>query len=253
MDFLKNLFYYRPSLDKACCLLLKQDRLSLPKLSLPRFFEERFTESTVRIRELPRGRYSTPINDLVILLKTMLCVRPSRILEVGSFRGYTALLMAQHLDANAEIVTVDKEENHGQAYRGTDHAQKIERRVGWTSESMFADDNEGTYDFIYLDATHTYEGVKHDTELLQPLLASDGLLVWHDYANWGYFSEKNRVPEYLHEFAEDRPVAHLSGSTLAAYSPSWSGDQANHFQDSLIGSQTRPSEVDPWSSAELRG
>jgi predicted O-methyltransferase YrrM len=73
--------------------------------------------------------------------------------------------------------------------------------VGATDQAMFAQDESATYDLIFIDAHHFYESVRNDTQLVLPLLSPAGIIVWHDYANWGYFSGQNGVPEYWGELA----------------------------------------------------
>lgn len=40
---------------------------------------------------------------------------------------------------------------------------------------------EETFDYIYIDGDHSYEGVKSDLNLCWPLLETRGILVLHDY------------------------------------------------------------------------
>jgi hypothetical protein len=159
-------------------------------------------------------------------------------------------LLGQHTPAEARIVAFDRDPRHGEAYAGTPLAAKIERRVGVVSKEAFSTDAPGCYDLIFLDADHTYEAVKHDTQVLLPFLAPAGMFVWHDYANWGKFSGKNGVPEWLQELSARIPVAAVSGSWLAAHSPSWvSGTGAERFQKAMA----RAGEDDPWTTSQPRG
>lgn len=248
---LEPLVYYRPNIDQALCQFLAQERLRLPLLSPSRFFED-FEEHTIELDVIPRGPWSTPLADVVMLLKVIACTQPRRLLEVGSYRGYTALLMTQHAPDDATLVTVDLNPDHGEAYRGTEFENRIERRVGKTGGRIFEDDASASYDLIFVDAGHFYEEVKYDTELLLPLLAEDGYLLWHDYANWGFFNRKNGVPEYLHELSNSIPIAHLAGSDIAIHCPAWADRQANRFKRSLL-EPAAPGEFDPWKTSALRG
>jgi hypothetical protein len=128
----------------------------------------------------------------------------------------------------------------------------IERRVGETSTSMFEQDAPGSYDLIFIDADHAYAGVKHDTELVLSLVSPNGYIVWHDYANWGYFDGKNGVPEYLKQLSEKLPIAHIMGSDVAIYSPAWAGEQKQRYEKA-IQQKVNPAQVDPWTTAALRG
>lgn len=246
----KNFFYYRPFADRTLCHFLKQ-RLYLPDISLQELFED-FDKQPVKLYQLPRGGWSTPLADVVMLLKILVSSKPKKLLEIGSFRGYTALYFAQHVSDDAKIVTVDRYPEHGEAYRNTPFASMIERRVGETSAEMFQHDNLGSYDLIFIDADHSYSGVKHDTELVLPLVSPTGFIVWHDYANWGYFDGKNGVPEYLKELSEKLPIAHIIGSDLAIYSPAWTGVQKQRYE-SALQQKVHPNQVQPWQTEFLRG
>jgi spermidine synthase len=247
---LQNFFYYRPFADRTLCHFLKQ-RLLLPDLSLQTLWKD-FEAKPVTLHQLPKGSWSTPLADVVMLLKVVVCTNPKRLLEVGSFRGYTALYLAQHIAPDARIVTVDLDPNHGEAYQNTQYANRIDRRIGQTNSALFQQDEPGSYDFIFLDADHTYQGVKYDTELLLPLLSDTGVFLWHDYANWGYFDGKNGVPEYLNELSKTLPIAHVLGSDLAIYSPQWSGDRQANYQKALLQNITQ-TRTDPWATPVLRG
>lgn len=250
MNPVKNFFYYRPFADLTLCHFLKK-RLTLPDILLGQLFDN-FDDQPVIFHQFPRGAWSTPLADVASLLKVVVCSQPKRLMEVGSFRGYTALYLAQHITSDAKIVTVDQYPDHGEAYRNTPYSSMIERRVGETSKEIFQQDVPGSYDFIFLDADHSYGSVKHDTELLLPLLSPNGFFLWHDYANWGYFDGKNGVPEYLKELSTKLPIAHIMGSDVAIYSPAWAGSQKQRYLQA-IQSNTNPTLVEVWETTSLRG
>ena len=251
MRWLRFFFHRRPFADRTLCYFLRR-RLTLPMLSLADLFPD-FDERAVSIGQLPRGSWSTPLADVVMLLKIAVCSEPKRLMEIGSYRGYTALFLAQHVSPDARIVTIDRHPDHGEAYRDTSVASKIERRVGATHRAMFAQDEPASYDLIFIDADHSYESVRNDTELILPLLSPTGFVVWHDYANWGYFSGENGVPEYLGELAATLPIGHVAGSTLAVHSPSWvSGAGRERFRSATQG-QAREFGADPWQGHWPRG
>jgi hypothetical protein len=221
-------------------------------LSLADLFRD-FDQRIVNIGQLPRGSWSTPLADVVMLLKIALCAEPKRLMEIGSYRGYTALFLARHISPDARIVTIDRHPDHGEAYRNISLASMIERRVGAADRAMFAQDESVIYDLIFIDADHSYESVRNDTELVLPLLSPDGFIVWHDYANWGYFSGENGVPEYLGELAARLPIGQVVGSTLAIHSPSWiSGAGKERFR-SATQVDARENGENPWQGNLPRG
>jgi Methyltransferase domain len=247
---LQNFFYYRPFADRTLCHFLKK-RLSLPDIDLQKLFVD-FDQHPISFHQFPQGAWSTPLADIAVLLKLTVCSKPKRLMEVGSFRGYTALYLAQHTADNAQIVTIDQYPEHGEAYRNTFYEAKIERRVGQTTKEIFQSDAPSSYDLIFIDADHSYDGVKNDTELVLPLIAPSGYIVWHDYANWGYFDGKNGVPEYLGELASKLPIAHIIGSDVAIYSPAWGTDRKKVYLEALQ-QKVSDTKVDVWKTPSLRG
>ena len=251
MHWLRSFFRSQPFADRTLCHFLRR-RLTLPVLSLGDLFPD-FDERIVSIGKVPRGSWSTPMADLLMLLKITVCMEPKRVMEIGSYRGYTALFLAQHISPAAKIVTIDRHSDHGEAYRKTSFASMIERRVGETDRAMFAQDEPASYDLIFVDADHSYRCVRNDTELVLPLLTPAGFIVWHDYANWGYFSGQNGVPEYLGELSATLPIGHAIGSTLAIHSPSWiSGAGRERFR-SATQVDAGESGADPWQGNLPRG
>jgi len=249
---LAKILYYRPRLEAALSEL-DRGRLKLP-VANPRLLFEDFDRLPVTLTELPTGPWSSPIADVVMLAKIALSARPRRVLEVGSYRGYTARLLAEHTPPDTSIVALDRDPLHGEAYRNSPLASKIERRIGNVDAAAFAGDKAASYDLIFLDADHAYRAVKHDTEVLLPLLAPGGIFAWHDYANWGRFSGRNGVPEYLHQLARTCPLVAVGGSWLAAYSPAWATpDGAKRLMEAQEGATLNGRPQDPWSTLSLRG
>ena len=107
-----------PAREKLLRLLW---RASGRKLSLDRFFTSllkhrqclpvveardcipRFEESEVRLRKCPVGAWSTPIIDVYVLVKAVMGFNSKRVLELGSFRGDTARLIAENTPENVRI------------------------------------------------------------------------------------------------------------------------------------------------------
>ncbi len=78
----------------------------------------------------------------------------TRVLEIGTFSGYSALSMAQALPEGGRIITLEISERHAsfaQAYIDkSPHAGKIEIRLGPASESL--SELEGPFGFVFIDA-----------------------------------------------------------------------------------------------------
>ena len=145
--------------------------------------------------------------------------RPVRGAEIGVFAGKmsAALLMRQDLS----LVMVDSWAGGGVDYIGDsgdfhaklsqeeqDHCyEKTKRNTAFAGEraviirksSLEAARNieNGSLDFVFIDADHSYEGCKADIEAWLPKLKPDGLLSGHDYDHPGYklFGVKRAVDE----------------------------------------------------------
>lgn len=205
-----------------------------------------FATTEITIRQCPVGSWSTPLIDVVVLLKCVLGFRSRRILEIGSYLGHTARMLAENTDAATRITTLDEFPEHGSAYRGTSVAQKIDRRIGKISREHFRPDEK--YDLIFVDADHRFESVVNDTEVAMGLLAENGVLVWHDYQQENHFHGLNGVPEALKIFSQTIPIIALEGTYLAVHSrfPGW---ETAHF----IQPPPALAKTDPWGSQSLRG
>jgi Methyltransferase domain len=70
---------------------------------------------------------------------------------------------------------------------------------------------DGELSLLYIDADHSYEGVKHDLWWWRPKVHMGGVIAFHDYENSAYgvkravreFAEKNKL--VVHLLPEDKP------------------------------------------------
>jgi len=206
----------------------------------------RFNENPIVITQCPVGGWSTPMIDVVVLLKAAVGFGSKRILELGSYRGHTARLLAENTGPDTIITAVDIDERHGVAYRGLDIENKIRRKTGRITPGLFSKDER--FDFIFVDANHDFASVMNDTEVAFSVLAPQGVILWHDYAHDHFFHGLSRVPEALNEFAKRYPISAIRGTTLGIYSslPGW--ETVNLNQKSKI-----PRAASVWEETKLQG
>jgi hypothetical protein len=235
----------RRSVDAFFTSLLKH-RQYLPvvdsQLCIPRF-----GETEVRIRVCPLGNWSTPIVDVFIILKAVMGFGSTRILELGSYRGDTARLIAEHTPDHVRICTVDIHPEHGAAYKDTPLARRIDRKVGKITPALFGPDEK--YDFIFVDADHDFNSVVNDTTVAFQLLTETGVIFWHDYNFSGYFHGMAGIPEALKIFSAQYPIVSLSGTTLALHSRHPGKETAAILRQ--LPSQSTPADV--WKESQIRG
>ena len=100
-----------------------------------------------------------------------------RILEFGTFTGYSSISMASALPADGKVITLDVDpEATAIARRYMDesgHGDKIEIRLGPALETL--QDVAGAFDLVFIDADKPNYVNYYEAAL--PLLAEDGLLI----------------------------------------------------------------------------
>ena len=100
-----------------------------------------------------------------------------RVLEIGTFTGYSALAMAAALPDDGRIVTCELDERHGAKARehfdASPYADRIELRLGPALETVRGLD--GPFDLVFIDADKV--GYRDYYEAVLPKLAPRGVLV----------------------------------------------------------------------------
>jgi len=205
-----------------------------------------FSETEIRIRRCPIGTWSTPLIDVFVVIKAALGFRSKRILELGSYRGDTARLLAENTADDVIICAVDINEQHGASYRGSDVAHKIRRKTGRISPELFDPDEK--FDLIFVDADHDFASVVNDTEVAFQVLAPQGVILWHDYRQDAYFHGMCGVPEALNEFAKHRAIYAIRGTMLAIYSTDLNWETAT-LPTRISQSQAKT----VWDERQVRG
>lgn len=144
-----------------------------------------------------------------------------RIFEFGTYRGTTALFLAANMP-DAEIVTVDLPQcsvRHvvGEAYRGRPEASRIRQLYG-DSSKIDLGEFSASCDLVFIDASHTREGVLADTKSAGRLLSSRGVILWHDF-RLGIYPRPivHVVRRCVEILRRDGRVVHLEGTSLAAF------------------------------------
>jgi predicted O-methyltransferase YrrM len=154
-----------------------------------------------------RDQVST--EGLLDLIKELGDNSDKTMIEIGSFVGESTVLFAQSFK---KVIAIDPFEadydpkdstsylfefkNVKETYldRISDH-QNIETIVSTSNDAVKELDSQ-TYDFVYIDGLHTYEGVKSDITNYLPLIKKGGVIGGHDYVK-GWLGVINAVDEIL--------------------------------------------------------
>jgi predicted O-methyltransferase YrrM/SAM-dependent methyltransferase len=171
--------------------------------------EENMTDVDSNFRTRPARFgvvYTTPAHMLaperVVLYGLVFASRPQRVLEIGTFRGGSALVIVAALDdvGVGTLVCVDPQPNIA-----PEHWAQIAHRA-----TLFAEPSPdvlpkalevagGRFDFALIDGDHEYPGVVRDIEGVLPYLAPEAHLLFHDAH---YFEVREAIDRMLCEHAD---------------------------------------------------
>ena len=108
------------------------------------------------------------------------------LLEIGTARGGTSLLLARALRRPATVVSVDlaprcRTERLGRAFpwRTTAHLRTLDSHRA-ESVGTLRELQPSGYDVVFIDGDHSYDGVRLDAMRFAPLARPGGMLVFHD-------------------------------------------------------------------------
>jgi predicted O-methyltransferase YrrM len=164
-------------------------------------------------------------------LKSM-AKRHRRIIEVGVWKGRSTVLMAHHTrghiwavdnfrgsteDGRPELTEgVVDEQGTYKAFRRNVHPYR-ERitlvRMDSRDAALHLFGKHGpAFDFVFIDADHSYEGVKADIDSYLPLVQDGGTLAGHDYG-------KDHFPGVTQAVNEAFPNATIGPSSIWSVRP----------------------------------
>ena len=174
--------------------------------------------------------------------------------EVGTFKGHFSKSLLEEWKGRLYMVDVwrplsDEEyddisnhKNHQDAYSDTmnnisgfeDRAFMLRMKSIYASE-LFEDES---LDFVYIDANHTYDGVKEDIRIWYPKVKKGGLLLGHDYLpNDLYAEDVKDIPLYLFDNAkpEETTYAGMFGVNPAVDEFVENNNYVLHKTDEFLG------------------
>jgi len=161
-------------------------------------------------------------------------LKPKSIFELGTYKGFSTMHLAENAPAYAVIHTLDLPYdksrvalhndmneahrdikninlNEQRYFHGKASAGKINELSG---DSLTFDFSPyyGKIDLIFIDANHSYAYVKSDTENAMKMLSPNGVILWHDYdfIHPGVF-------RLINETAKDKKVYYIERTRYALF------------------------------------
>ena len=131
------------------------------------------TQAELRVPQMLTGPIEGRLLEFLVF-----AVRPQRVLELGTYSGYSSLSMAAALPPGGHIETCEVDETHAEVARRYHEEAGVSDRItihlGPALETI--ERLEGEFDLVFVDA----DKVNYPTyyELLLPRLAEHGLMVF---------------------------------------------------------------------------
>jgi predicted O-methyltransferase YrrM len=200
----------------------------LPRVGLREVFPGIEECSIVSVRK-PESRtigWSLDLQELIHILCVAKYTNAKRILEIGTFDGFTALNLAANLNEGGEVCTLDlppdgqarlgpisnvcDKEVVGSKFRGQPEETSIRQLWG---DSTTADWKHfgSPFDLILIDGCHDYRYVKSDSANAIEHVRPGGIVLWHDY---GQFADVSRAVD---ELARDYAIVGILGTRFACF------------------------------------
>ena len=116
-----------------------------------------------------------------------------RVLEIGTFTGYSALCVAEALPEDGRVITCEVDPEHARMAQehiaGTPYKDRIEIRLGRALKTVASLD--GPFDFAYIDAERT--GYRAYLDAVLPKLAPGGFIVANNVLWKGHVVDGDRA------------------------------------------------------------
>lgn len=206
----------------------------------------RLREEAGRLKEIktmfpPLEIGSITLVDQITLLSIIDLLQPKRILEIGTYQGYTTRLLLNNTNTCRVVtvdlprterineLTVDQQRVRSDASYNDDYLKTIQNISGelyleGISQEQAArlelikrDSTEldflaeiGEVDFAFIDGGHSYEVILNDTEGVRSCMKK-GVIVWHDFGS----NIHSDVTRYLNDYAKENQIFYVSGGLCA--------------------------------------
>jgi predicted O-methyltransferase YrrM len=151
-----------------------------------------------------RGVGSGSVGEMAALSALVAAKRPKNILEFGTCDGCSTWHLWANAGPDTIITTIDLPSGVKAAGSTDEGLQGVGKRpflpvdprvrLVEADSRLWTPEIPGGVDFCFIDAGHSYECVKNDTEKALSVLKHNGVILWHDatWKNDGY-----RVNKYL--------------------------------------------------------
>jgi SAM-dependent methyltransferase len=188
----------------------------------------------ITLEHVPSATINTPVDELAYMALIAAAVAPRAVFEIGTFRGRTALNFAINTPGDCVVYTMDLPEapsagpiagmnaadqkivrasQTGVEYRGKPEESKIVQLFG-DSLSFDFSPYAGSIDLVFVDGAHHYDAVLSDTRNALEMVRPGGVILWHD---WGNYGDYNDVVRAVLDVLPSAEVSQVGSTQLAMY------------------------------------
>lgn len=133
---------------------------------------ENYTKANVYSPQMLIGKLESSL--LAFLIKS---INAKRILEIGTYTGYSALAMATYLPDDGELITLDINKETNEIAQGfwnkSEHGHKIKAHLAPALESIPS--LEGQFDIVFIDADKN--NYMNYLKLTRDKLSTNGMII----------------------------------------------------------------------------
>ena len=171
--------------------------------------------------------WSLDLQELVHLLSIVKFTKPERVLEIGTYDGFTALNLAANLSSEGNLQTLDLPQSQsqdvlrasgisnacisdliGSQFRQEPEAEKIRQLWGDSTREDWVKFG-APFDLILIDGSHDYPYVQSDSFNAIKAVRPGATILWHDY---GQCVDVSRAVD---ELAINYPIKAILGTRFA--------------------------------------
>lgn len=190
----------------------------------------------------PIGMGSITLVDQIVLLVLIKLIKPKKVIEIGTFKGYTTKLFLENstndcrvfsidlpdnkiIDLNAtDLSLAEKDDQYNDNYlrliqmkEGVVHLNKLSKNhlnrlklIKADSTSLNFVDQFNEANLIFIDGGHTNETILKDT-LNSEKIIKNGVIIWHDFNSNIHY----QVTEFLKSKSKNTMIFHVMNSLCA--------------------------------------
>ena len=154
---------------------------------------------SINVRPFPRVTFSVTLEEAVGLAMLMRKCNAKRAFEFGTHRGVSSTQLTANLPEDGQLFTLDLPRSDTSThFKVEDWAEKevanypvkgdllpaeLRSKVTFLEKDSALFDPKpyaGSMDFVFVDAAHTLDYVKNDSEKAWVMLRPGGIVAWHD-------------------------------------------------------------------------